>query len=110
MQLTYMDDEVTQRLLEAPVKLPPVRKDCKYHLYCSPYAARHTSQELAEQLKKEYLPSLTWTEDPHQLTACERMLVLLTDDMWTRQGASESFAHEVCEAMRQGVHRLLVHE
>jgi hypothetical protein len=38
------------------------------------------------------------------------MVILLTDDMWTRQGASESFAHEVGEAMRQGVHRLLVHE
>jgi len=45
-----------------------------------------------------------------QLSACEHMVILLTDDMWTRQGASEAFAHEVCEAMRHGVHRLLVHE
>jgi hypothetical protein len=109
-QLTYMEGEVTQRLLDTPVKLPPVRKDCKYHLYCSPYTARDATQQLAEQLKDEYLPTLTWTEDPRQLSTCEHMVILLTDDMWTRQGASEAFAHEVCEAMRQGVHRLLVHE
>ena len=38
------------------------------------------------------------------------MLVHLNGETWSRGSESDAFAREVCQAMRTGVHRLLVHE
>ena len=38
------------------------------------------------------------------------MLLYLTGETWTRGAASAAYAHEVCEAMRAGVHLLPAHE
>ena len=53
---------------------------------------------------------LRWTEDFRELDACQHILVHLNQETWTRGPESDAFAHEVCDAMRAGVHRLLVHE
>ena len=65
---------------------------------------------MAQELKEQFLPAISWTSNPRLLRQCEHMLVPLTSDMWTRGSASDAFAHELCEAMRRGVHRLIVHE
>ena len=38
------------------------------------------------------------------------MLLYLTSATWTRGDESAAFAHEVCEALRKGVHLLVCHE
>ena len=53
---------------------------------------------------------LLWTEDFSKLEECQHILVHLNEETWTRGQDSDAFAHEVCDAMRAGVHRLLVHE
>ena len=53
---------------------------------------------------------LLWTEDFRELEACQHILIHLNQETWTRGSDSDAFAHEVCDAMRAGVHRLLVHE
>jgi hypothetical protein len=107
-----MDDEVVQHLLRTPVpeRLPQVRGDCKFHIYCSPHDPGGVAQQLAEKLSSTYLPQLKWTAEPEQLPQCEHMLIVLTAETWSLGNKSNQFAHEVCTAMRCGVHRLLVHE
>jgi len=105
-QTAYLDGEIVQRLRQTPVSLPPLRKDCTFHLYCSPNCPDGVAEQLAIELRTRYLPMLTFTLDPKQLEVCEHMLIVLTDQTWD----SHAFAREVCEAMRHGVHRLLVHE
>ena len=53
---------------------------------------------------------LLWTDDFRELEACQHILIHLNQETWTRGSDSDAFAHEVCDAMRAGVHRLLVHE
>jgi len=62
------------------------------------------------ELKERHLPTLRWTDEPAEAWGCEHMLVMLTEETWTRGETSDTLAHEVCEAMRDGIHRLLVHE
>ena len=102
-----MMGEIAQQLKGSPVVIPAVRSDCRFHLYCSPHnpGAAAVAAEL-----QSYFPALSWTEKEHELEACEHMIIHLTDQTWTRGEASAALAHEVCEAMRHGVHRLLVHE
>eukprot|EP00966_Prymnesium_polylepis_P051610 1194519-Prymnesium_polylepis.1 len=62
--------------------------------------------------KAQHSQHLLWTEDAGVRRAgrmCEHMLIHLDGETWTRGPDSESLAHEVCEAMRAGVHRLLMH-
>jgi hypothetical protein len=109
-QLTFMDGEIVQQL-KAPMTMPEVRSDCEFHLYCSPSGSGpYTARHLAEELQRRFLPTLRWTEDPTKLPASEHMVITLNQETWTREDASETLAHEVSEAMRHGVHRLLVHE
>ena len=104
----YMQGEIVQQLKRSPVKLR-AREDCEFHVFCSPSSPGNAVQ-MVQELTDMFLPTLTWTDDPARLADCEHMLVVLTDDMWTRGVASSAFAHELCDAMRTGVHRLLVHE
>ena len=53
---------------------------------------------------------LLWTEDFCELEACQHILVHLNHETWTRGSDSDAFAHEVCDAMRAGVHRLARHQ
>jgi hypothetical protein len=107
---TYLDGEIAYRLKKVHAKLPQVRDDCAFHLYCSPHQPGGAAQKMAEELQKSFLPTLLWTDDPAQLAECEHMVIMLTDETWTHGHESDLLAHEVCEAMRLGVHRLLVHE
>ena len=108
-QIAYISGEITQKVLKAKLSLPAVRQDCSFHLYVSSNGPGDGVRDIAEGLKA-FLPTLTWTTDLAMMPACEHMLVLLTAETWTRGEASDAFAREVCDAMREGVHRLLVHE
>ena len=83
-----------------------------FHLYCSNHSprSRAVAEELASLMHRLQLPELQWTDDPEQLEECEHMLVHLDGETWSRGPESNALAHEVCKAMRAGVHRLLVHE
>ena len=108
-QVAYMKGEVVQQV-KGQLVLPAVRADCRFHLFLSPSSpGGDAALSIAEELKA-FLPTLTWTTDVAQLPSCEHMVVLLTDETWTRGRESDAFAHDVCEAMRKGVHRWLVHE
>jgi len=109
-QTAYMRGEIVQQV-KGKLKLPAVRVDCEFHLYLSPSSpgGGTAGLNIAEELKA-LLPTLTWTDDPAKLASCEHMPVLLTSETWTRGEASDAYARDVCRAMRQGVHRLLVHE
>ena len=65
-------------------------------------------EELRELVHKQFDALLTASFE--ELEVCEHMLLYLTDATWTRGSESAAFAHEVCEAMRMGVHLLLCHE
>ena len=85
---------------------------CRFHLFVGVHnpLARGVALEMASLLKEERLPPLLWTEDIADLEHCEHMLIHLAGDTWTRGPESDLLAHEVCAAMRAGVHRLLAHE
>ena len=109
-QRVYMEGEIV-RQVKGKLDLPPVRQDCSFHVYLSPSSPGDAAlSSIAEELKAKFLPTLTWTAERSQLAQCEHMLVLLTAETWTRADESDAFAEDVCEAMRKGVHRLLVHE
>ena len=103
-QTTYMEGEIIQRI-KGGLTMPKVRGDCSYHLYVSPKNSYEQAMDTVRQLST-FLPTLLWTDELAHLAECEHFLVLLTDATWT----SEGFANEVRMAMREGVHRLLVHE
>ena len=107
MQLTSMQDEIVQQVKDKPLELPPVRADCRFHLYCS---AQNTGAAPVARALQSLFPALKFTTDVQELEACEHIMIHLTSDTWTRDRASDEFAHEVCESMRLGVHRWLVHE
>ena len=111
-QLVYHRSEVAQTLKRTPLKLPPPGggvADKTYHLYISPNGP-DGAVKMADELKERYLPTLTWTTDLAQIAACMQMVVPLTDHTWTRGAPSDAFEKDVCEAIRLGVERLLVHE
>ena len=83
-----------------------------FHLYVSNHnpRGRALAKEIAALLSNARLPPLRWTDDPEKLNECEHMLVHLDGTTWTRGVDSDAFAHDICEAMRAGVHRLLAHE
>jgi len=108
-QATYIPGTVVHRLEQAHAKLL-AHPECTFHLYCSSNSPRDGAAQIANALKQTFLPGLTWTADPSQLALCEHMLVPLTSETWTRGETSREFVCEVCQAMRLGVHRLLVHE
>ena len=108
-QKFYIEGEVTRKANK--LILPVTRKDCQYHLYVSRHSPAGT-MNLVRDLQVRFLPGLTFTEEPELLKKCEHIVVLLTSETWTRHedGVSQSFEQEIEEAMREGVHRLLVHE
>ena len=94
-------------LKREPVTLAQVREDCRFHLYCSPFNPR---SRLIAREAQELLPGLEWTDDEKQLNVCERILIVLNQETWSRGRHSDAFAREVSVAMREGLHRFLVHE
>ena len=86
--------------------------EISFDLYISRHSPRalDTAKEVNELLSKNELPLIRWTDDLKKLEECEHMLVHLDGETWTRGSESDAFAHEVREAMRKGVHRLLAHE
>ena len=112
-QIAYMEGEIEQQMKKHPVKLPPVRKDCKFHMYCSPFSpgdGGQVAKDIALSLQKLFLPTLMWTSEPEHLHDCEHMALPASSYTWTRGEASDALAHEVCEAMRMGVHVIICHE
>ena len=79
-------------------------------------ASKHFPRELSSAIPRSRRSSasppdgLRTTSSLHHLDQCEHMLIYLTSATWTRGDESEAFARDVCEAMREGVHLLLVHE
>ena len=93
------------------------------HLYCSPHnlGAEGVGAELNELFRRRSGKSrgrrsmagsapLKVTTSFAELEQCEHMLLYLTSTTWTSAEASLSFAREVAQAQRLGVHLLLVHE
>ena len=103
-QFTYLQGEIVQRLTGEgatnPIVFGEIGRGRRYHLYVS----RHNegARAVAEEVKERF-PAFQWTERLKELTKCDHMLVLLHSDTW----ANADFAHELCEAMRKGVHRQL---
>ena len=83
-----------------------------FHFYVSSHSScgRAIAEEVAALLSHARLPPLRWTDDLEKLDECEHMLVHLDSTTWTRGAESDALAHEICQAMRAGVHRLLAHE
>ena len=106
-QLCFMQGEIEQLFKQTPVRLPPLREDCRYHLYCSQYCK--DADVIGRELEA-LVDGLTWTSNPFDLSSCEHIVVHLTSQTWMPTEESLSFAKEICLAMRAGVHRLLVHE
>ena len=106
-QTTYMQDELAHKVKLNPTVLPSVREDSRHHLFCSP---RNAGAEAVVRELHALFPLLKWTTDVDELDACEHIVILLTKQTWTSSAESAAFAHEVCDAMRLGVHCWLVHE
>ena len=89
------------------ILLAPLHDGRAFHVYCSPQnlGSEAVGLELAAVLK-----GLRVTNAFSDLKQSEHMLLYLTKATWTRGAASAAFAHEVCEALRAGVHLLLCHE
>jgi len=101
----YVQDEIAQSV----VTIAPFAPGRRFHLYCSP--DNPGAAALCAELEAFFgaQTRLVLTSKLEELGECEHMLVYLTSDTWTCETAA-AFAHQVCEAMRQGVHPLLAHE
>ena len=99
-------------LARVPGSACSLAKQHTFHLYCSTRTprARAIITEIESLMKRWRMPALRWTDNIGLLEDCEHMLVHLNRETWARGAASDAFAREVCQAMRAGVHRLLVHE
>ena len=92
-----------------------VTSNATFPLYVSNHCprARVVAKEVNELLAASKHPLLKWPEgadNANQLTSCKHMLVHLDSTTWSRGKESESFALEVCDAMKKGMHLLLAHE
>jgi hypothetical protein len=101
----FVQSELTQQSI--PILKP--RGGRSYHVYCSESntGAIELMKELADNRKLDQ--QLKTTSRENEIKECEHFLVYLTKLTWT-QPHSEVFAKEVLEALRHGVHLLLVHE
>jgi len=106
VQTTYKQDELATRCKATQMKIE-LRPGRRFHLFCSEHnpGTVGVGREL-----QQTCPAVTHTTTFGQLAECEHFVVLLTAQTWTRGEASDAFAREVTEAMRTGVHCLLVHE
>jgi len=102
-----MQGEIVQQFKANPFQLKPVRSDCQYHLYCSLH--NPGAEAVARELQGLF-STLTYTSDVNKLESCEHMVLYMNNQTWTRGAESAAFVHEILDAMRLGVHRLLVHE
>jgi len=85
----------------------PLSDGCIFTIYAS--AANPGAEELAEELHA-VCESVTFTTDPDELDRADHFLLRLNEATWTRGESSVIFAKEVMDAMRLGVHCLLMHE
>ena len=115
----YMQGEVGNQTLVPPA----LTHGRTRHLYCSPHnlGAEGIGVELNELFRRRGGKSrgrrsiagsapLKMTTSFAELEQCEHMLLYLTSATWTTAEHSISFAREVAQAQRLGVHLLLVHE
>jgi len=115
---TYVDRELISQTLKP---LPPP-SNC-FHVYCS--AINPGAIELLVEVGRERgfavvrakgqglqatANTLHVTTDKAELVACDRMLLYLTSQTWTRGEASEALGAEIAEAMDLKVDVLLAHE
>ena len=109
-QIAYVSGELEQReKLERVQYHRALGEGRTIHLYCSEY--NPGAVEVAKELQTVSDGAITHTTDFERLDECEHMLVLLTEATWTRgREGGEEFIEEVVEAMKKGVHRLLIHE
>ena len=129
-QKMYVSGEIEQRLKKKLMSTPPaldafsqpssitaqlrlsratrVSSTARFHFYCSAHTPH--AREVVHELNVLLGWDLSWTEELHELKECQHMLIHLRYDTWSRGEESLAFANEVCEAMRLGVHRQLVHE
>ena len=104
--MTYMQGEVAHQVKLKPIRLQPLRKPRRYHLYCS--ANNDGALAVGEELQS-VLSEVSWTANLDKLNECDRMLIHLTSATWTRP-ESDALGREVAQAMRAGVSLLLLHE
>jgi len=110
-QVAHQSKEMYLRLelLRHVPTLPAPRGKFEYHMYCSlhnPGAVELMYEVAREQPGFEVMV----TQNAEDLTSCERMLIYLTDQTWTRGATSDAFAVEVELAMKRGTPLLLCHE
>jgi len=98
----HVDDKTGKKKLQLKNK----RDDCEFNLYVSeflPKRAHDIATWLVDNIEGFKVCSKGNCE---QLKKCEHILVHLSAKTWE----DRRFVHEVCESMREGVHRLLVWE
>jgi hypothetical protein len=105
-QVAYMMNEIGSRVQAEKITLP-LSDGSMFTIYAS--AANLGAEELAEELHA-LCESMTFTTDPDELDRADHFLVRLNEATWTSEEASVILAKEVMDAMRLGVHCLLMHE
>jgi hypothetical protein len=86
-------------LCQSPEFDPPSEQYCSLH---NPGAVELMYEVAREQPGFEVMV----TQNAEDLTSCERMLIYLTDQTWTRGATSDAFAVEVCSGTQPLLIRL----
>jgi hypothetical protein len=107
VQIAYVQDELERKFAIEKVQLAPFAEGCRFHLYVSEH--NPGAHSIAEELQS-LEPGIQYTTKIDELHECEHMMVLLSEITWTRGEGTNAFAAELVEAMRNGVHRFLIHE
>ena len=102
----YVQGELKQKKVLLPP--PSSRGPYAFHVYCS--ASNLGALELMAEVSEALGVQVVATDDQRVCSRCERMLVYLNSDTWTRGQPSEVFAAEVLRAMRLGMPLLPCHE
>ena len=109
----YVMGEVGSQQLTAPA----LTRGRAFHLYCSPHnlGAENIAVEMNGLLQqssssKGASSHLKVTTALADLQQCEHMLLYLTSSTWTNVEERDALTCEVEDALRFGVHLLLVHE
>lgn len=105
--MLYLQNEMAA----SKIRLPPPRRGCAYHLFCSKHNAG--AAEVVEEAVGSGIVAkgrVEWTSAVDKLDQCERMLILLDDRTWTSGKTTAALIEHIHAAMRKGVHLCCVHE
>jgi len=103
---TYVEGEMIMTKLM--LVRPPLKPQNAFHVYCSPQNVG--ARELIQELGAFFSFNIRMTTALDDLPKCDKVLIYLNGETWTRGAASEAFGEEMGRAMDAGVEILLAHE